>query len=118
MKNLILIGSITIITIFSAYLMLMTDSKSEDKKDPKQEKSEKSKSESEDKGNSQKKQDKELQINNQQDLQEIIYSEKDEQIKMNAYNQAIEKGVLPRSNNYQEAVYAFEESVWIKNNTN
>lgn len=31
---------------------------------------------------------------------------------MNAYNEAIEKGILPRSHNYQEAVYAYEESVW------
>lgn len=118
MKNIILVAFIFCLTIFFAYFMVITDSKPEDKKDPKQEKVEKSKSESKSKEKSQDKQEEELQISNQQDLQDVIYSEKDEQIKMNAYNQAIEKGILPRSNNYQEAVYAYEESVWIKNNTN
>lgn len=35
---------------------------------------------------------------------------------MNAYNEAIKKGILPRSHNYQEAVYAYEESVGMLEN--
>jgi len=45
-----------------------------------------------------------------------MYSKQDEQTKMNAYNEAIKKGILPRSHNYQEAVYAYEESVLLSRN--
>ncbi|WP_239701136.1 hypothetical protein [Mammaliicoccus sp. D-M17] len=83
-----------------------------------QEKKEQSKSVKKNKEKSKKNSEKELKINNRQDLQEIIYSKKDEKTKMNAYNQAIEKDILPRSNNYQESVYAYEESVWLQNNSN
>jgi len=33
---------------------------------------------------------------------------------MDAYNQADEKKILPRSNNNQEAIYAYEEKVQLK----
>ncbi|WP_226908916.1 hypothetical protein [Mammaliicoccus vitulinus] len=93
--------------------MIATDNKGENNK-----KEEKKKTEqvTQDKEKPQEKKEQELNIKTQQDLSEIIYSKKDEQTKMNAYNQAIDKGILPRSSNYQEAVYAYEESVWIKNN--
>lgn len=113
MKNIILVFIVFCLTIFSAYFMITTDSEQEDKKYSKQEKTEQA---SEKKEKTQKKEEKKLDIKTQQDLSEIIYSKKDEQTKMNAYNEAIDKGIIPRSNNYQESVYAYEESVWLKNN--
>ncbi|WP_237727758.1 hypothetical protein [Mammaliicoccus vitulinus] len=93
--------------------MITTDNKQEDKKDASKEKTEQA---SKKKEKAQKKQENEPKIKTQKDLSKVIYSDKDEQAKMNAYNEAIDKGILPRSNNYQEAVYAYEESVWLKNN--
>ena len=89
--------------------MMTTDNDSEDSKATKQEKTEQAAKKKE---KTQKKHEKEFNIKTQEDLAEIIYSKQDEQTKMNAYNEAIEKGILPRSHNYQEAVYAYEESVW------
>lgn len=113
MKNISLVVIVFCITVFSAYLMITTDNKGENNK-----KEEKKNTEqvTQNKEKPQKKKEQELDIKTQQDLTEIIYSKKDEQTKMNAYNQAIDKGILPRSNNYQEAVYAYEESVWLNNN--
>ena len=93
--------------------MMTTDNDSEDSKATKQEKQNKQLR----KRKTQKKQEKEFNIKTQEDLAEIIYSKQDEQTKMNAYNEAIEKGILPRSHNYQEAVYAYEESVWLSKNS-
>lgn len=93
--------------------MTTTDKDEKDSKGTKQEKTEQAAKKKE---KTQKKQEKELIIKTQEDLAEIIYSKQDEQTKMNAYNEAIQKGILPRSNNYQEAVYAYEESVSLKNN--
>lgn len=99
----------------SAILMITTDNDSNDGKDNKQENTHQVAKKKE---NTQKKHEKEFNIKTQEDLAEIIYSKQDEQTKMNAYNEAIKKEILPRSNNYQEAVYAYEESVWLKNNVN
>ncbi|RIN15140.1 hypothetical protein BU075_10200 [Mammaliicoccus vitulinus] len=114
MKNIILVVIVFCLTILSAYFMITTDNKQEDKKDAHKEKTEQA---SKKKEKAQKKQENEPKIKTQKDLSKVIYSDKDEQAKMNAYNEAIDKGILPRSNNYQEAVYAYEESVWLKNNT-
>jgi len=94
--------------------MMTTDNDSEDSKATKQEKTEQAAKKKE---KTQKKHEKEFNIKTQEDLAEIIYSKQDEQTKMNAYNEAIKKGILPRSQNYQEAVYAYEESVWLKKNS-
>ncbi|PTI83991.1 hypothetical protein, partial [Mammaliicoccus vitulinus] len=112
-KNIILVVIIFCLTVLSAYFMITTDNKQEDKKDASKEKTEQA---SKKKEKAQKKQENEPKIKTQKDLSKVIYSDKDEQAKMNAYNEAIDKGILPRSNNYQEAVYAYEESVWLKNN--
>ena len=112
MKNIMLVVIIFCLTILSAYFMITTDNKQEDKKDASKEKTEQA---SKKKEKTQKKQENEPIIKTQKDLAEIIYSKKDEQTKMNAYNQAIDKGILPRSNNYQEAVYAYEESARLEN---
>lgn len=93
--------------------MMTTDNDSKDSKGTKHEKTEQAAKKKE---KTQKKQKKEFNIKTQEDLAEIIYSKQDEQTKMNAYNEAIEKGILPRSHNYQEAVYAYEESVWLSKN--
>lgn len=93
--------------------MITTDNEAKDSKKTKQEKTEQT---SKKKEPHQKKQDKEMNIKTQEDLADIIYSKQDEQTKMNAYNEAIKKGILPRSHNYQEAVYAYEESVWLSKN--
>ncbi len=98
----------------SAVLMITTDNVDKDSKDAKQKKTEQTAKKKE---KTQKKQEKEINIKTQEDLAEIIYSKQDEQTKMNAYNGAIKKGILPRSHNYQEAVYAYEESVWLKKNS-
>ncbi|PTJ75011.1 hypothetical protein BUZ84_14095 [Mammaliicoccus sciuri] len=113
MKNIILVVIIFCLTVLSAIYMMTTDNDSEDSKATKQEKTEQAAKKKE---KTQKKQEKEFNIKTQEDLAEIIYSKQDEQTKMNAYNEAIKKGILPRSHNYQEAVYAYEESVWLKNN--
>ncbi|MDQ7131013.1 hypothetical protein BUZ90_11295 [Mammaliicoccus sciuri] len=114
MKNIILVIIIFCLTIMSAILMITTDNDSKDSNDNKQEKTNQA---SKKKEKTQKKQKKELNIKTEEDLAEIIYSKQDEQTKMNAYNEAITKGLLPRSHNYQEAVYAYEESVWLKKNS-
>src|SRR5699024_12406026 len=88
--------------------------KEEKDTDEKEDKTTKQKKDAKSYKEKKEKQDSEMKINNQQDLAEIIYSKKDEKTKMDAYNQAVEKKILPRSNNYQEAVYAYEESVQIK----
>ncbi len=93
--------------------MTTTDKDAKDSKGTKQEKTEQAAKKKE---KTQKKQEKELIIKTQEDLAEIIYSQKGEQEKMNAYNEAIKNGILPRSHNYQEAVYAYEESVWLSKN--
>ncbi len=93
--------------------MMTTDNDSKNSKGTKHEKTEQAAKKKE---NTQKKHDKEFNIKTQEDLAEIIYSKQDEQTKMNAYNEAIKKGILPRSHNYQEAVYAYEESVWLSKN--
>ncbi|MCJ1759061.1 hypothetical protein MXM39_01170 [Mammaliicoccus sciuri] len=85
--------------------MMTTDNKSDNQKDSKKHKTEQTS----------KKQDKALNIKTQKDVSEIIYSNKDEQTKMNAYNEAVKKEIIPRSNNYQNAELAFEESLKIKN---
>ncbi|MBN4910821.1 hypothetical protein IDG46_12820 [Staphylococcus sp. EG-SA-13] len=113
MKNILLVATIFCLTVLSAIYMTTTDKGEKDSKGTKQEKTEQA---AEKKEKTQKKQEKELIIKTQEDLAEIIYSKQDEQTKMNAYNEAIQKGILPRSNNYQEAVYAYEESVSLKNN--
>lgn len=109
MKNIILVVLIFCLTIFSAYYMTVTDSKPDDKKDAKQEKTEKSKKSSK---------DGDLNIKTQKDLERIINSKKDEQTKMNAYNQAVNKKIIPRSEHYQSAEDAYEESVQLKNGKN
>ncbi|MDO0952357.1 hypothetical protein MXE80_06890 [Mammaliicoccus sciuri] len=113
MKNVILVVIIFCLTVLSAIYMMTTDNDSEDSKATKQEKTEQAAKKKE---KTQKKQEKEFNIKTQEDLAEIIYSKQDEQTKMNAYNEAIKKGILPRSHNYQEAVYAYEESVWLSKN--
>ncbi|WP_242704204.1 hypothetical protein [Mammaliicoccus sciuri] len=97
----------------SAYLMITTDNDSKDGKIKKHEKTEQL---TKKKDKTHQKQEEEVDIKTQEDLAEIIYSDKDEQEKMNAYNEAIKNGILPRSHNYQEAVYAYEESVWLSKN--
>ncbi|RIL46532.1 hypothetical protein BUY93_13120 [Mammaliicoccus fleurettii] len=109
MKNLILIVIIFFLTVMSAILMMTTGNDSTDIKDTKKENTAKVVKKKE---VSDKKEVKGFNIKNKEDLAKIIYSKQDEQTKMNAYNEAIEKGILPRSHNYQEAVYAYEESVW------
>ncbi|WP_436871589.1 hypothetical protein [Mammaliicoccus sciuri] len=113
MKNLILVVFIFFLTVMSAILMMTTGNDSTDIKDNKKENTEKVVKKKE---NSEKKVVKRYNIKNQEDLAKIIYSKQDEQTKMNAYNEAIEKEILPRSHNYQEAVYAYEESVWQSEN--
>lgn len=110
MKNLIPVILVICFTIFTGYLMITGEMGTDEKDDKATEQKKDAKSSKEKK----EKQDSEMKINNQQDLAEIIYSKKDEKTKMDAYNQAVEKKILPRSNNYQEAVYAYEESVQIK----
>ena len=88
--------------------MMTTDNDSEDSKATKQEKTEQAAKKKE---KTQKKHEKEFNIKTKEDLAEVMYSKQDEQTKMNAYNEAIKKGILPRSLNYQEAVYAYEESM-------
>ncbi len=105
MKNIILVAFIFCLTVLSAYFMMTTDNKSDDQKDSKKHKTEQTS----------KKQAKALNIKTQKDVSEIIYSNKDEQTKMNAYNEAVKKEIIPRSNNYQNAELAFEESLKIKN---
>ncbi|MCC2088739.1 hypothetical protein KRP69_05870 [Mammaliicoccus sciuri] len=114
MKNIVLIMVIFCLTIMSAVLMIKTENESKDSKKTKQEKTEQTAKKKE---KTQKKDEKEFHIKTQEDLAEIIYSSQDEQTKMNVYNEAIKKGILPRSHNYQEAVYAYEESVWLKKNS-
>ncbi|MEB6096087.1 hypothetical protein [Mammaliicoccus sciuri] len=113
MKNVILVVIIFCLTVLSAIYMMTTDNDSEDSKATKQKKTEQAAKKKE---KTQKKQEKEFNIKTQEDLAEIIYSKQDEQTKMNAYNEAIKKGILPRSHNYQEAVYAYEESVGMLEN--
>ncbi|OFV63322.1 hypothetical protein BFX04_07220 [Mammaliicoccus sciuri] len=113
MKNIILVLLIFCLTIMSAYLMITTDNDSKDRKVKKHEKTEQV---TKKKDKTHQKQEEEEDIKTQEDLAEIIYSDKDEQEKMNAYNEAIKNGILPRSQNYQEAVYAYEESVWLNKN--
>ncbi|MCD8807858.1 hypothetical protein K1Y25_01140 [Mammaliicoccus sciuri] len=100
MKNIILIVLILCLTICSAILMISTDSEDTSK--------------TKDKKTSQKS-GKKLELKDQKDLEKIIISNKDEQTKMNAYNEAVKKEIIPRSNNYQKAELAFEESLKIKN---
>ncbi|OOV38834.1 hypothetical protein BS756_05330 [Staphylococcus sp. MB371] len=114
MKNILLVATIFCLTVLSAIYMMTTDNDSKDSKGTKKEKTEQAAKKKE---KTQKKQEKEFNIKTQEDLAEIIYSKQDEQTKMNAYNEAIKKGILPRSHNYQEAVYAYEESVWLKKNS-
>ena len=113
LKNIILVVIIFCLTVLSAIYMMTTDNDSEDSKATKQEKTEQAAKKKE---KTQKKHEKEFNIKTQEDLAEIIYSKQDEQTKMNAYNEAIKKGILPRSHNYQEAVYAYEESVGMLEN--
>lgn len=84
---------------------MTTDNNSNGQKDSKKNKTEQTS----------KKKDKALNIKTQKDVSEIIYSKKDEQTKMNAYNEPVNKEIIPRSNNYQKAELAFEESLKIKN---
>lgn len=109
MKNIILVVFIFCLTIFSAYFMITSDSEPDDKKDKKQEKTEQTKKSSNDKS---------INIKTQEDLEKVINSEKDEQTKMNAYNQAIDKDILPKSKHYQSAESAYKESVELKKNEN
>lgn len=111
MKNIVLIAVIFCLTVLAACYMETTDINAHGKQESKKEKTEHVQKKKE---NAKSNQSNELNIKNQKDLSEVIYSHKDEQTKMNAYNEAIDKGILPRSNNYQEAVYAYEESVWMK----
>ncbi len=113
LKNILLVAIIFCLTLLSAVLMITTDHDDKSSKKTKQEKTEQTTKKKEE---SQKKQDKEIHIKTQEDLAKIIYSKQDEQTKMNAYNEAIKKGILSRSHNYQEAVDAFEESVWLSKN--
>ncbi|MFI3130526.1 hypothetical protein ACODQN_13455 [Mammaliicoccus sciuri] len=113
MKNIIFVAAIFCLTVLSAIYMIKNDNNSTDSKDTKQEKTDQA---TKKKSKTQNKPEKDLNIKTEKDLAKIIYSEEDEQTKMNAYNEAIKKGILPRSNNYQESVYAYEESVWLKNN--
>ncbi|MCD8787765.1 hypothetical protein C6576_14140 [Mammaliicoccus sciuri] len=108
MKNIILVIIIFCLTIMSAILMITTDNDSNDGKDNKQENTHQVAKKKE---KTQKKHEKEFNIKTKEDLAEVMYSKQDEQTKMNAYNEAIKKGILPRSLNYQEAVYAYEESM-------
>lgn len=110
MKNLLLIVFVICFTVFSGYLMASESLQEKDLEVSKHDSTNKKTKEKP------KRQQDELQIENKQDLAEIIYSDKDEEIKMGAYNKAVEKGILPRSNNYQEAVNAYEESVWMEEN--
>ncbi|MEX5943385.1 hypothetical protein AB6G71_14300 [Mammaliicoccus sciuri] len=71
--------------------MMTTDNKSDNQKDSKKHKTEQT---SKKKEKTEKKHDNELNIKTQKDLSEIIYSNKDEQTKMNAYNEAIKKRYL------------------------
>lgn len=114
MKNILLIGIVFCLTVLSAILMITTDNESKNSKETKKEKVEQTEQSDKKKDNTQKKQDKEFNIKTQEDLAEIMYSKLDEQTKMNTYNEAIKKGIIPRSDNYQEAVYAYEESVRLK----
>lgn len=114
LKNIVLVVVIFCLTIMSAVLMITTDNEAKDSKKTKQEKTEQTTKKKEQQS---KKQDKAINIKNQEELAEIIYSKQDEQTKMNAYNEAIKKGILPRSHSYQEAIYAYEESVWLKKNS-
>jgi len=113
LKNIIFVAAIFCLTVLSAIYMIKNDNNSTDSKDTKQEKTDQA---TKKKSKTQNKPEKDLNIKTEKDLAKIIYSEEDEQTKMNAYNEAIKKGILPRSNNYQESVYAYEESVWLKNN--
>ncbi len=114
LKNIVLVVVIFCLTIMSAVLMITTDNEAKDSKKTKKEKTEQTTKKKEQQP---KKQDKAINIKNQEELAEIIYSKQDEQTKMNAYNEAIKKGILPRSYSYQEAIYAYEESVWLKKNS-
>ncbi len=114
LKNIVLVVVVFCLTIMSAVLMITTDNEAKDSKKTKQEKTEQTTKKKEQQP---KKQDKAINIKNQEELAEIIYSKQDEQTKMNAYNEVIKKGILPRSHNYQEAIYAYEESVWLKKNS-
>ncbi|WP_323703199.1 hypothetical protein [Mammaliicoccus sp. Dog046] len=107
MRNIILVVIIFCLTIASAWYMETTDHSEHSKKGSKKEKTEQVKK---------KNQANDLNIKNQKDLSKVIYSHKDEQTKMNAYNEAVDHGIIPKSNHYQEAVKAYEESVWLKNN--
>lgn len=80
--------------------MMTTDNNSNGQKDSKKHKTEETSN----------KKDKELNIKTQKDASKIIYSNKDEQTKMNSYNEAIKKEIIPKSNSYQKAELAFERS--------
>ncbi|EZX16746.1 hypothetical protein V070_02425 [Staphylococcus aureus C0673] len=111
LKNILLVVIILCLTVLSAVLMLTTDNDSKNNKTTNKEKTEQS---TKKRDETQKKKEKDFNIKTQQDLAEIIYSKQDEQTKMNAYNEAVKKGILPRSDHYQESVYAYEESVRLK----
>ncbi len=111
LKNILLVVIIFCLTVLSAILMMTTDNDSKKNKDTKKEKTELTTKKI---NKTQKKKEKEFNIKTQKDLAEIIYSKQDEQTKMNAYNNAIKNGILPRSEHYQESVYAYEESVELK----
>lgn len=107
MKNLIPVIIVVCLTLFTGYIMTTGEMELEKKEDKASEQKKDAKTDKD-------KKDSEMKINNQEDLAKIINSKKDEKTKMNAYNQAVEKKILPRSNNYQEAADAYKESVKIK----
>lgn len=107
MKNLIPVIIVVCLTFFTGYIMTTGEMELEKKDD-------KATEQKKDAKTAKEKQDTEMKINSQEDLDKIINSKKDEKTKMNAYNQAVEKKILPRSNNYQDAADAYKESVKIK----
>ncbi|MES5812899.1 hypothetical protein ABKP99_13615 [Mammaliicoccus sciuri] len=89
MKNIIFVAAIFCLTVLSAIYMIKNDNNSTDSKDTKQEKTDQA---TKKKSKTQNKPEKDLNIKTEKDLAKIIYSEEDEQTKMNAYNEAIKKG--------------------------
>lgn len=117
MKDFFLILSIFILTVTFGYLMLDSESLKDEVSNKKENQQHKyAKKKTEDVSKNKKYKVSEFEVRNEKDIQKIIYSNKNEITKMKAYNQAVDKGIIPRSNNYQFALNAYEESVWLKNN--
>lgn len=117
MKDFFLILSIFILTVTFGYLMLYSESLKDEVSNNKENQQHKyAKKKIEDVSKNKKCKVSEFEVRNEKDIQKIMYSNKNEVTKMKAYNQAVDKGIIPRSNNYQFALNAYEESVWLKNN--